>query len=201
MTPMVVKQLGRVDYLPTWQAMQDFTASRTPDTPDELWLLEHPPTYTVGLNGKPEHLPLASDIPIVNIDRGGQITYHGPGQIVVYVLVDLKRLGIGVRQLVASMEEAIIRLLARHGVTAQRRDKAPGVYVGAAKIASLGLRIRNGRSYHGLSLNVDMDLTPFQQINPCGYKGLAVTQTRDQGVTTPVDTLGEQLLAELTVLL
>ncbi len=198
---MVVKQLGRVDYLPTWQAMQDFTASRTPDTPDELWLLEHPPTYTVGLNGKPEHLPLASDIPIVNIDRGGQITYHGPGQIVVYVLVDLKRLGIGVRQLVASMEEAIIRLLARHGVTAQRRDKAPGVYVGAAKIASLGLRIRNGRSYHGLSLNVDMDLTPFQQINPCGYKGLAVTQTRDQGVTTPVDTLGEQLLAELTVLL
>lgn len=201
MTPIVVKRLGRADYLPTWQAMQDFTANRTADTPDELWLLEHPPTYTVGLNGKPEHLPLATDIPIVNIDRGGQITYHGPGQIVIYVLVDLKRLGIGVRELVNQMEEAIIRLLARHGVAAQRRDKAPGVYVGDAKIAALGLRIKNGRSYHGLSLNVDMDLTPFSHINPCGYKGLAVTQTIDQNIGQTAEELGPQLAEILSELL
>jgi lipoyl(octanoyl) transferase len=186
-----------VDYAPTWQAMQDFTATRGPDTPDELWLLEHPPVYTLGLAGRPEHLLRQSGIPLVKIDRGGQITYHGPGQIVVYLLLDLKRRGIGVKELVRRMEQAVIDLLAEYGVTAERRDKAPGVYVGEAKIAALGLRIKNGCCYHGLSLNVDMDLAPFRNINPCGYEGLAVTQCRAVGITDSLDALGEKLVAQL----
>ena len=212
---LLTKPLGLVDYAPTWQAMQDFTATRGPDTPDELWLLEHPPVYTLGLAGRPEHLLRQSDIPLVKIDRGGQITYHGPGQIVVYLLLDLKRRGIGVKELVRRMEQAVIDLLAEYGVTAERRDKAPGVYVpqgdsdplrakarvesyvGYAKIAALGLRIKNGCCYHGLSLNVDMDLAPFRNINPCGYEGLAVTQCRAVGITDSLDALGEKLVAQL----
>jgi lipoyl(octanoyl) transferase len=177
--------------------MQDFTAARGPDTPDELWLLEHPPVYTQGLAGKPEHLLRATDIPVVKIDRGGQITYHGPGQIIAYLLLDLKRRNIGVKELVRRMEQAVIDLLAGYATRAERRDKAPGVYVGDAKIAALGLRIKNGCSYHGLCLNVDMDLSPYQAINPCGYAGLAVTQCRDVGIQDGMDVLGEKLVEHL----
>jgi lipoyl(octanoyl) transferase len=191
------RKLGLVEYLPTWKAMQDFTATRGPDTPDELWLLEHPPVYTLGLAGKPEHLLRATDIPVVKIDRGGQITYHGPGQIVVYLLLDLKRRNIGVKELVRRMEQAVIDLLEGYGTQAERRDKAPGVYVGNAKIAALGLRIRNGCCYHGLCLNVDMDLSPYAAINPCGYEGLAVTQCRDVGIQDGMETLGEKLVEHL----
>ena len=194
----VVRDLGRAEYLPTWQAMQDFTATRGPDTPDELWLLEHPPVYTLGLAGKPEHLLRATAIPVVKIDRGGQITYHGPGQIVVYLLLDLKRRNIGVKELVRRMEQAVIDLLAGYGTRAERRDKAPGVYVGNAKIAALGLRIKNGCCYHGLCLNVDMDLSPYASINPCGYEGLAVTQTRNVGIQDGIETLGEKLVEHLS---
>ena len=180
--PLCVRRLGRVEYVPTWRAMQDFTAQRVADTPDELWLLEHPPVYTQGQAGKPEHLIAATDIPVVPIDRGGQITYHGPGQLVAYLLVDLRRRGYGVRELVTRMEQAVIDLLAAEGVTAERQAGAPGVYVAGAKIAALGLRVRHGCTYHGLALNVDMALAPFAAINPCGYAGLAVTQCRDLGV-------------------
>lgn len=179
---MVVRRLGRVEYEPTWRAMQDFTARRDAATPDELWLLEHPPVYTQGQAGKPEHLIAPTAIPVVPIDRGGQITYHGPGQLVAYVLVDLKRRGYGIRELVTRMEQAVIDLLAQRGVVAERRAGAPGVYVAGAKIAALGLRVKHGCTYHGLALNVDMDLGPFATINPCGYPGMAVTQCRDLGV-------------------
>jgi lipoyl(octanoyl) transferase len=182
----VVRSLGRVEYEPTWRAMQDFTAQRTADTPDEIWLLEHPPVYTLGQAGKPEHLIAATDIPVVPIDRGGQITYHGPGQVVAYVLVDLRRRGYGIRELVTRMEQAVIDLLAAEGVAAARLAGAPGVYVGGAKIAALGLRVRHGCTYHGLAFNVDMDLAPFAAINPCGYAGMAVTQCRDLGVELSV---------------
>jgi lipoyl(octanoyl) transferase len=178
----IVRQLGRVEYEPTWRAMQAFTARRTADTPDELWLLEHPPVYTLGQAGKVEHLIAATDIPVVPIDRGGQITYHGPGQAVAYVLVDLRRRGFGIRELVGRMEQAVIDLLATQGVAAERLAGAPGVYVDGSKIAALGLRVRHGCTYHGLALNVDMDLAPFAAINPCGYPGMAVTQCRDLGV-------------------
>jgi lipoyl(octanoyl) transferase len=178
----IVRQLGRVEYAPTWRAMQAFTGQRTADTPDEIWLLEHPPVYTQGQAGKPEHLIAATDIPVVPIDRGGQITYHGPGQVVAYVLVDLRRRGYGIRELVSRMEQAVIDLLAVHGVSAERLEGAPGVYVGGAKIAALGLRVKHGCTYHGLAFNVDMDLAPFAAINPCGYAGMAVTQCRDLGV-------------------
>jgi len=191
--PVHLRRLGRVDYEPTWRAMQAFTASRDDATPDEFWLLEHPPVYTLGQAGKPEHLIAATDIPLVNIDRGGQITYHGPGQVVIYLLVDLKRRGYGVRELVNRMEQAVIDLLAEHGVGAARLDGAPGVYVGVAKIAALGLRVKQGRTYHGLALNVDMDLAPFSAINPCGYAGMAVTQCRDLGVALSPDAVAERL--------
>jgi len=193
----LTRNLGLVEYQPTWQAMQEFTATRGPDTPDELWLLEHPPVYTLGLAGKPEHLLRATAIPVVKIDRGGQITYHGPGQIVVYLLLDLKRRNIGVKELVRRMEQAVIDLLAGYGTRAERRDKAPGVYVGNAKIAALGLRIKNGCCYHGLCLNVDMDLSPYAAINPCGYAGLAVTQCRNVGVTDSLEAIGEKLISRL----
>ncbi|MBI3431334.1 MAG: lipoyl(octanoyl) transferase LipB [Hydrogenophilales bacterium] len=178
----IVRHLGRVEYEPTWRAMQDFTAQRTADTPDEIWLVEHPPVYTQGQAGKAEHLIAATDIPVVPIDRGGQITYHGPGQVVAYVLVDLRRRGYGIRELVTRMEQAVIDLLAAQGVAAARLAGAPGVYVDGAKIAALGLRVRHGCTYHGLALNVDMDLRPFAAINPCGYAGMVVTQCRDLGV-------------------
>jgi len=189
----VVKRLGRVDYEPTFQAMQDFTATRTAETPDELWVVEHPPVYTLGQAGKPEHILRDIGIPLVKIDRGGQVTYHGPGQVVIYLLLDLPRLKIKVRELVTAIEQAVIDLLAEYSVTAERRDGAPGVYVGDAKIAALGLRIRNGCSYHGVSLNVDMDLSPFDVINPCGYAGLQVIQTKDLNIPLTAHEAGEQL--------
>ncbi|WP_043237659.1 lipoyl(octanoyl) transferase LipB [Stutzerimonas azotifigens] len=196
-----VRELGRVEYLPAWQAMQRFTHERGPDTEDELWLLEHPPVFTQGQAGKAEHLLFPGDIPVVQVDRGGQVTYHGPGQLVAYLLLDVRRSGIGVRELVTRMERSLIELLAGYGIEAEARADAPGVYVDGAKIASLGLRIRNGRSFHGLALNVDMDLEPFRRINPCGYAGLAMTQLRD--LAGPVDfaevrqRLCEQLVRQL----
>jgi len=195
---LTVKHLGRADYVPTWEAMKAFTASRGQETPDELWLVEHPPVYTLGQAGKAEHLLRATDIPVVNIDRGGQVTYHGPGQIVAYLLLDLRRRGLGVKELVNRLEQAVIDLLAAYEVLAERREKAPGVYVGGAKIAALGLRIKNGCCYHGLALNVDMDLSPYQAINPCGYAGLEVTQTRDQGIGDGMEVLGRKLIDRLT---
>jgi lipoyl(octanoyl) transferase len=193
-----VRELGLVAYEPTWRAMQEFTARRGADTPDELWVLQHPPVYTLGIAGKAEHLPRADNgIPVVKIDRGGQITYHGPGQIVVYLLLDMRRRGLSVRPLVRLMERAVINLLAEHGTAAQGRVDAPGVYVGEAKIAALGLRIRNGCCYHGLALNVDMDLSPFHAINPCGYAGLEVTQLRDLGIRDTPALAGAKLVQHL----
>ncbi|WP_312932461.1 lipoyl(octanoyl) transferase LipB [Stutzerimonas nitrititolerans] len=180
-----VRELGLVEYLPTWQAMQHFTNNRDPQTADEVWLLQHLPVFTQGQAGKAEHLLLPGDIPVVQADRGGQVTYHGPGQLVGYLLLDVRRLGFGVRELVNRIEHSLIDLLAGYGVEAAAKPDAPGVYVDGAKIASLGLRIRNGRSFHGLALNVDMDLEPFQRINPCGYAGLKMTQLRD--LVGPVD--------------
>ena len=193
----VVKRLGRADYAPTFQAMQEFTAARTPETPDELWIVEHPPVFTLGQAGKPEHLLSDIGIPVVKIDRGGQVTYHGPGQVLIYLLLDLTRLKIKVRELVTAIEQALIDFLAGQGVAAERRAGAPGVYVGAAKIAALGLKIKNGCSYHGLALNVDMDLYPFTAINPCGYAGLTVTQTRDLGIPLTPEAAGDLLCRHL----
>ena len=197
----LTKFLGLVKYAPTWQAMKDFTAARTADTCDEIWLLQHPPVYTQGLAGKPEHLLRANDIPVVKIDRGGQITYHGTGQIVAYLLLDMRRWKINVRALVRLMEQAVIDLLAQHGVAAHGRKEAPGVYVGDAKIAALGLKIKKGCCYHGVALNVDMDLTPFNYINPCGYAGLRITQARDVGISAPQAKLEQQLAQNLIGLL
>lgn len=197
MASFVIKHLGCVDYEPTWRAMQAFTAARGPDTPDEIWLLEHPPVFTLGLAGKREHILQTTDIPIIPIDRGGQVTYHGPGQVVAYLLLDLKRRGYGVRELVARMEQAVIDLLAVYAVTAERRERAPGVYVAGKKIAALGLRIKHGMSYHGLALNVDMDLTPFTHINPCGYAGLEATQLKDLGVAADWGAVSRELGAIL----
>ncbi len=193
-----MRRLGLRNYEQVWRDMQAFTAARDADTPDELWLVEHPPVYTQGLAGKPEHLPrVGNGIPVIKTDRGGQITFHGPGQVVIYTLIDLRRRGLGVRLLVRKLERAVIELLAAYDVDAEGREDAPGVYVGGAKIAALGLRVRNGCCYHGLSLNVDMDLTPFQAINPCGYPGLAVTQTRALGIADQPDAIAEELLARL----
>lgn len=197
MNRLIIRHLGRQDYEPTWRAMQDFTATRVETTPDELWVLEHPPVFTLGQAGKREHLLQPTDIPVVAIDRGGQITYHGPGQVVIYVLVDLKRRGYGVKDLVHRMEQAVIDLLASAGIQAERLAGAPGVYVAGAKISALGLRIKQGRSYHGLALNVDMDLSPFSRINPCGYPGMAVTQTRNLGMPDTPGLLGETLARKL----
>ncbi|WP_343034867.1 lipoyl(octanoyl) transferase LipB [Aromatoleum diolicum] len=199
--PPVVHRLGLVDYEPTWAAMRAFTDARTADTPDELWLLQHPPVFTLGQAGKPEHLLRETGIPLVKIDRGGQITYHGPGQIVVYLLIDLHRRHLKVRELVTLMEQALIDCLADYGLAAERKDGAPGVYIDGAKIAALGLRVRNGCSYHGLALNVDADLAPFSAINPCGYEGLQTIRMKDFGVTDGVDQVGERLLAHLLRLL
>jgi lipoyl(octanoyl) transferase len=195
---ITVRKPGMADYEPTWHAMQEFTAGRSAATPDELWLLQHPPVYTLGIAAKAEHLPrVERGIPLVRSDRGGQITYHGPGQLIVYLLLDMRRRGLSVRPLVRIMEQAVIDSLAACGVAARGRDDAPGVYVGEAKIAAPGLRIRNGCCYHGLALNVDMDLSPFDAINPCGYPGLAVTQTRDLGIAEALDALGEKVAGRL----
>lgn len=195
--PITIKRLGRVDYEPTWHTMQAFTAARTAETADEVWLVEHPPVFTLGQAGKREHLLRDIGVPIVAIDRGGQVTYHGPGQVVAYLLIDLKRRGIGVKELVRRMEQAVIDLLAEFGIRAERLAGAPGVYVNGAKIAALGLRIKGGCSYHGLALNVAMDLSPFSAINPCGYEGMAVTQMRDLGVELSWGEVAERLLVQL----
>ena len=171
----LVRDLGRQPYEPVWRAMQRFTDARDADTPDELWLVEHDPVFTLGQAGKPEHVLVPGDIPVIHVDRGGQVTYHGPGQIVAYPLLDLKRLKIGVREYVHRIEQAVIDTLADWNISAQRRDGAPGVYVDEAKVAALGIRVRRGCSFHGLAFNIAMDLEPFERINPCGYAGLQVT--------------------------
>jgi lipoyl(octanoyl) transferase len=192
--PLLLRRLGLVEYEPTWRAMQSFTASRSAESADEIWLLQHPPVYTLGVAGRAAHLPRGrDDVPLVRIDRGGQITYHGPGQVIAYLLLDMKRRALSVRALVRRMEEAVISLLADYGISAAGRVEAPGVYVGAAKIAALGLRVTRGCCYHGLALNVDMDLSPFHAIDPCGYPGLAVTQLRDLGVKDDVQTVADKL--------
>lgn len=193
----LVRRLGRVEYEPTWRAMREFTAQRGENSPDEIWLVEHPPVFTLGQAGKPEHLLRDVGIPVVKIDRGGQVTYHGPGQIVVYLLLDLRRRDLKVRELVGRMEQAVIDMLAECGIRAERLAGAPGVYVGSAKIAALGLRIKNGCSYHGLALNVDMDLAPYAAINPCGHPGMAVTQLRDLCGEYDLALAGEALLVQL----
>ncbi len=177
--PVRCRHLGEVDYQQTWQQMQVFTDSRQSDTVDELWFLQHPSVYTLGKNGKAEHVLNSAGIPVINSDRGGQVTYHGPGQIVVYTLLDLNRLKMGVRDLVTLIEQTLIELLASYDIDACAKRDAPGVYVNDAKIAALGLRVRKGCSFHGLALNVDMDMEPFSRINPCGYEGLEVTQLKE----------------------
>ena len=194
----VFRDLGHVPYEPTWRHMQAFTQDRDTGTPDEIWFLEHPPVFTLGLNGKPEHVLAAGDIPVVNIDRGGQVTYHGPGQLVVYPLVDLKRRGLGIRALVEALESAVIDTLAGFGIEAKSRRDAPGVYTPAgAKIAALGLRVRRGCTYHGLAFNVGMDLEPFQRINPCGYAGMQVTDVAGLGGPGDVGVVAEALKPHL----
>jgi lipoyl(octanoyl) transferase len=192
--PLRIRSLGRVEYLPTLEAMREFSARRDAETTDELWLLEHPPVYTLGLGADRRHGPRAErGIPVIQVERGGEVTYHGPGQAVLYTLVDLARRGIRVREFVRLLEQSAIDLLAEHGVRAERRVGAPGVYVEAAKVAALGLRVSRGCAYHGLALNVDMDLTPFEAIDPCGDPGLHVTQTRDLGIMRSCAALGERL--------
>jgi lipoyl(octanoyl) transferase len=193
----VVRFLGCVDYEPTWRAMQSFTEQRNANTRDEIWLLEHPPVFTLGMNGKPEHVLAAGDIPVVNIDRGGQVTYHGPGQLVAYPLLDLRRLNLGVRDLVVALENAIIATAAHWSIHALGRRDAPGVYVDGKKLASIGLRIKRGCSYHGLALNVAMDLSPFKRINPCGYQGLEVTQMSQLGGPEDVQSVADVLAVHL----
>jgi len=197
-----IREFPRCQYLPMYEQMQSFSLTRNIDTLDEFWLLEHEPVYTLGLNGKSEHVLNPGLIPVVNVDRGGQVTYHGPGQLIVYLLIDVKRKSMGVRAIVTAMEKAIIELLADLNITASAKPEAPGVYVGDKKIAALGLRIKNGKSYHGLSLNIDMDLQPFEGINPCGYENQAVVNLRDLGCYQEKqqisDTLVQYLMRYLT---
>ena len=197
-TRVRIKRLGMVDYLATWQAMKDFTNERTAITQDEFWLLQHLPIYTQGLAGKPEHLLQSNGIGVIKTDRGGQITYHGPGQSIAYLLLDMRRLKLGVRELVTRMENAVVDLLKDYDIQAESRSAAPGVYVENAKIAALGLKIKRGYCYHGIALNVDMDLAPFSNINPCGYANLQVTQTKNLGITDSIETISNKLIAHLT---
>ena len=198
---LLLKYLGLAAYEPTWRAMQAANKSRTADTRDEFWLLEHLPVFTLGLAGKVEHVLAPGDIPVIKIDRGGQVTYHGPGQLVVYLLLDVKKLGYGVKTLVKRIEQSVIDLLAEYGIDGYGLAGMPGVYVylnaADAKIAAIGLRVANHATFHGLSLNIDMDLEPFSRINPCGYEGLAVTQMRNFGVTDKMSVIGEKLVAHL----
>ncbi len=194
---MLVRHLGLADYQTTFEAMRKFSASRDSNTPDEIWLLQHPPVFTQGRHGRAEHLLEPGDIPVVQVDRGGQATYHGPGQLIAYLLLDLKRRKLGVKQLVSIIEQSVIALLAGYGIHAEARPDAPGVYVGGAKVAALGLRVAQGCSYHGLSLNLDMDLSPFSRINPCGYTDLAVTSLQQLGVEVEMWELGERLIKQL----
>ncbi|PKO82824.1 MAG: octanoyltransferase [Betaproteobacteria bacterium HGW-Betaproteobacteria-11] len=201
MNDILVRHLGRVDYAPTFAAMQAFTLARDAATADELWLCEHPPVFTQGLSGKPEHLLADVGIPVVHIDRGGQITYHGPGQVLAYLLLDLRRRNLKVRELVTRIEQAVIDLLAGYGIRAERKAGAPGVYADGCKIAALGLRVKNGCCYHGVALNVAMDLAPYRAINPCGYAGLSVTQLADLCITPDAErdigNVGAALAAQL----
>ncbi len=194
---LIVRQLNQQPYEACWQRMQQFTAQRGPESLDEIWLVQHPPVFTQGQAGKAEHILARSEIPVVQVDRGGQVTYHGPGQLVAYVLLDLKRRRLGVRDLVSHIENSIIAVLAAYGITAEARSDAPGVYVDGCKIASLGLRIRKGCSFHGLALNVDMDLAPFLQINPCGYAGLQMTQMAALTPAVELATVERQLIDAL----
>ena len=196
-TELHIRHLGLCDYEPVWHDMQAFTQQRTAQAADELWLLQHQSVYTLGMNGKHEHLLMPGDIPVVEIDRGGQVTYHGPGQMVAYTLFDLKRLNIGIRALVEALESSVIDWLGAQGVVAVARRDAPGVYVEGAKVAALGLRVKRGCSYHGLALNVDTDLEPFAGINPCGYEGMVVTRTRDLGIEQGVEEVAAQWLPYL----
>lgn len=190
---MLQRRLGRVAYEPTWRAMQAFNAARTIETDDQLWLVEHPPVFTLGLAGKREHLLAPGDIPVVPTDRGGQVTYHGPGQVVAYPLLDLRRSGYGVKELVRRLEGALIEVLEGYGVRGERKAGMPGVYVGEAKIAAVGLRVARGCTYHGVALNVDPDLEPFSRINPCGHAGLAVTSLAAEGVNAKIDAVQQRL--------
>lgn len=194
---LIVRSLGRRDYEPLWRSMQQLTDARTATTADEIWFTEHPPVYTLGLNASRDHLLSPGDIPVVQIDRGGQVTYHGPGQLMIYPLLDIRRAGIGVRPLVTALEKAAVRLAADHGIEARCRADAPGVYVDGKKLASVGLRIRRGASYHGMALNVDADLAPFAGINPCGFQGLEVTSLAKLGITAAAAEIEEHLLGHL----
>lgn len=191
--PHIVRHLGLVDYEPTWRAMQRFTDERGPDTPDEIWFLEHPPVFTLGMNASRDHVLAPGEIPVVQIDRGGQVTYHGPGQLVVYPLVDLRRAGLGVRDIVTALERGVIDYAAALGIEAECRKGAPGVYVEGRKLASVGIRVRRGASYHGTALNVSVDLEPFRRINPCGYAGLEMTRLSDLGDVRSVGVAAEGL--------
>ena len=194
---LIIRELGLRPYQQVWHDMQLFTDQRSDSTEDELWLLQHPSVYTLGKNGKPEHILDSGHIPVVKSDRGGQVTYHGPGQVIVYTLLDLKRMHIGVRELVTRIENSVIQLLADYDISANARKDAPGVYVDGRKIAALGLRVRKGRSFHGLALNVDMDLEPFARINPCGYQGLEVTQLSELVDAPDFNEVEKQLLSHL----
>lgn len=196
-TDVIIRQLGMQEYAATFARMQTFTHSRTENTTDEIWILEHPPVFTQGQAGKPEHVLDPADIPVVQTDRGGQVTYHGPGQLVVYFMIDLRRLGFGIRQLVTLLENSVVTTLAEYGINAAPRADAPGVYVDGAKICSIGLRVRQGCSYHGIAFNVNMDLSPFQRINPCGFKNLAVTQVHDFSPEATVATVADHLIPNL----
>lgn len=191
---VVVRRLGRVPFEPTWRTMQAFTDARGADTPDEIWLLEHDPIFTLGLAGKPEHVLAPGDIPVMHIDRGGQVTYHGPGQLVIYPLLDMRRRRLGPRALVDALEQATIDTLAEWDIRAYAKPEAPGVYVGDKKLASIGLRVRRGASYHGIAINVAMDLEPFHRINPCGYAGLEMTQLSELGGSHDIETVADTFL-------
>ncbi len=196
---ILVKNLHRSDYEPVWHAMQEFTKNRNENTTDELWVVEHAPVFTLGRNGKESHILKSNDIPVIHVDRGGQVTYHGPGQLVIYFLLDLHRRKLGVRRLVTAIEDSIINLLADFNVLANSDPKAPGVYVDGKKIAALGLRVSRGCTTHGLSLNIDMDLSPYQYINPCGFEGLEVIQVRDLDITDPMDKISEKLIEKIII--
>jgi lipoyl(octanoyl) transferase len=195
--PARLRDLGRQPYEPVWRAMQAFTDARGPDTPDELWLVEHDPVFTLGQAGKPEHVLMPGDIPVIHVDRGGQVTYHGPGQIVLYPLLDLKRLKVGVREYVERIEQAVIDTLAEWNILGERREGAPGIYVGGAKVMALGIRVRRGCTFHGLAFNIAMDLSPFHRINPCGYAGLQVTSVVDLGGPSGLDAVKPVLIEQI----
>jgi lipoyl(octanoyl) transferase len=189
----IIRRLGCVDYEPTWRAMQRFTDERNASTPDEIWFLEHPPVFTLGMNASAAHVLAPGDIPVVQIDRGGQVTYHGPGQLVVYPLIDLRRAKLGVRDIVTALEQCVIQLVAEFGVSAEARKEAPGIYVAGRKLGSVGIRIRRHSSYHGLAVNVNLDLEPFQRINPCGYQGLEMTQLAELGGPSTIESAADAL--------